>query len=166
MNSAFALTALAGDNKSSKSIFDLIFDSEENKVKKEKSLDEQLKASGLIDQQLDVSKIIAQSSKGDFHSNAIINVINKKNGKMEILNVSIAKPLVFQDNIVIRLLSCWKESSKRVCPDNRALIEFYTILPERKLTKNFQGWIFSRTPSSASYLHQKYEFILDSCTDK
>lgn len=102
---------------------------------------------------------------GSFFNTAQINIVDKKMGKMDVVKINLQKPIIFNDEIAIRVLSCWKESEKKLLPDNKAWIEFYSVSKEDRLDKQFSGWMFSNNPGIAKYFNEKYEFILVDCID-
>ncbi len=125
-----------------------------------------IKTNGSIFDNLDkkeVEQIEKQKTGGDFYNTAIFKVIDKRLGKMDILEVNVTNPMLYNDELIVRVLSCWKETEKKLLPDSKALVEFYTISPLKSLEKKFGGWIFSKNPGISTYNNEKYEFLLSSC---
>ncbi|AIF81502.1 hypothetical protein I862_04720 [endosymbiont of Acanthamoeba sp. UWC8] len=110
-------------------------------------------------------EIERQGVMGSFYNTAQINIVDKKMGKMDVVTVNLQKPIMFNDEIAIRVLSCWKENEKKLLPDSKAWIEFYTVSKQNELDKQFSGWIFSNNAGISKYFNEKYEFILSDCID-
>jgi hypothetical protein len=124
------------------------------------SIEQELHSSDLFKES---NSVLSPKNAGDFFNTLVLKIINKKVGKLQTIEVRVGKPIIFDNEILIRVPACWMEKIKKYNPETLALVEFYSISQMNLPEKKFQGWLFSRNPALNYFPHEKYEFIVQGC---
>lgn len=137
--------------KEQKSIFDILFGSDEDKKVEPHQNSEHV----------DVPKYEEVPKDGDFRSYAKIRVLDKTLGKVYNYKIKVGNHIQFNE-LVVRALSCWTPNYPTLIPEARGLVEVYdSSLPSKK--RVFYGWMFSNSSSAASLEHPKFDVQVANC---
>lgn len=147
---AYIPTETTQEEKSSRSLFDIIFGSSPESGE-----------SNSEDREKDSLVTVDETKEGSFASGGTIKVIDRTLGKLYLLDIETGSSKNLNE-LTIKLIKCWDSSEKTLTPEAKTFIDIYEKI-DGKQKKIYSGWMISNHPSLSFLEHPKYDISLLKC---
>jgi|GEM_PF-2660716 hypothetical protein len=93
---------------------------------------------------------------------AKFNVIDKRNGRVNSFIVDVGSSQQYE-TVIINVHNCVQEKLKRYNQENKTLVEIFNFTNSSIAERRFYGWLFSNSPASSFFAHERFDITLEEC---